>query len=363
MGTQGDARGTAAVPGAGGATPLLALLLAACVGIEREFLSGLAWGALLAIIAWPLRMRLSRAAPAVGDRLAAAAITAAVALAVMLPAALAIQQAAREAAGAVAWVRAAERHGIPEPDWLPGLPLVGSLADGWWARSLRDPATASAMLPDARQAMAVAQGAGRLAASNAATFAVALMTLHAAMRHGDALARQARLAAGRAFGPGGVAALGRATASVRSTAASILVIGAAEGAILGAAYAVERVPHPMLLAVASGIAASVPMGTAAVAAAGAAVAASQGNAEGGAAVLAIALALIVAADYWARPRLISAGTSLPFLWAMTSLFGGVGALGVIGLLAGPAIVSAGIGAWGDWATERAEGGDGRRGAG
>jgi len=59
----------------------------------------------------------------------------------------------------------------------------------------------------------------------------------------------------------------------------------------------------------------------------------------------VGLVVIFIIDHTARPKLIGGSIQLPFLWALLGVFGGVEALGIVGLFLGPAILAVGLAIW------------------
>src|SRR5262245_49321692 len=95
-----------------------------------RFLPALAWAGVLAIATWPLRERLIGLG--MGRSFAAMLLTAAVALALVVPFALLGVTIAREAVVLVQAVRDWRESGIAAPDWLMQLPMIGAYASSWW---------------------------------------------------------------------------------------------------------------------------------------------------------------------------------------------------------------------------------------
>ena len=65
-------------------------------------------------------------------------------------------------------------------------------------------------------------------------------------------------------------------------------------------------------------------------------------------VVAAGLLVVFAADHLVRPALIGGSTKLPFLWVLLGILGGVEALGLLGLFAGPAVMAALVLLWRDF---------------
>jgi predicted PurR-regulated permease PerM len=182
-------------------------------------------------------------------------------------------------------------------------------------------------------------------------FAIAttFMLLHALERVGQSC----RSIATALWGNSGRKALSRAIASIRGTADSVVMIGIAEGAILGIVFASVGVPHAGSLAIVAALAAAVPFGTATLGLVAAATEMAQGQPAMAAIVMALAISLVVIADYVVRPRLASGGEKMPLTLLLMSIIGGIAAFGLVGLFAGPAATCAAVGAWRSWTAEQA----------
>src|ERR1700730_1968574 len=106
-----------------GQLALICALLALGTWIIWDFLPALAWAVVVAIAIWPLfeRSRLRQ-----WNRTAAAAEAALlIGLVVIVPLIVLGIEIGREAVATVQWIREAERAGVPAPDWLARLPLIG----------------------------------------------------------------------------------------------------------------------------------------------------------------------------------------------------------------------------------------------
>src|SRR4051812_2687834 len=128
-------------------TALISTLVVLGIWTLHSFLPALIWAVIFAIAIWPVYQRLeARFGHAGYNVLLPALLTSAVALIFVVPLLLVILEAAREARDLLQWLRDAEASGIPAPDWLIQLPLVGDQARQWWVENLSHPMTASDML-------------------------------------------------------------------------------------------------------------------------------------------------------------------------------------------------------------------------
>src|SRR4051794_7157836 len=95
--------------------------------VARDYLVALAWAVLIAIAAWPLNRRWATAIP--GRRTLTSALSTLLAsLVLLLPLVLVAVAVGSEAQTALQWLAEAQQHGVPAPDWLAGIPLLGGYA-------------------------------------------------------------------------------------------------------------------------------------------------------------------------------------------------------------------------------------------
>ena len=330
---------------------LALLLVVAGAWTIRAFLPALVWAAILAIATWPLFRRARARLPARWHGvLLPLLFTAAVALCVLVPLAVAAIQLGREAGVVFHLVEEARRSGIPAPPWLPNLPF-GAGATAWWTANLADPAGYSALAGRLNHAALYGytrQLGGQLI-HRSVVFGFTLVGLFFLYRDGDGVRAQAIAAARRAFGPHGERLAGQIVASVKGTVDGLVLVGLGVGAVIGIGYAIAGVPHPTLFGAATAIAATVPFGAPLVFTVAALLLLAQGSVGAAAAIMAFGFAVVFVADHFVRPALIGGATRLPFLWVLLGILGGVETWGLLGLFLGPAIMAALIMIWRDWA--------------
>src|SRR3954469_12084764 len=126
---------------------MIAALLAAGLWTLHRFLDALAWATVFAIALWPLNRRLLAVFPEPRmPVIAPAVLTAGVAIVFIVPLVLLGIAVAHEAHFVMRFVAEARLHGLPTPDWLSEIPMVGAAATGWWQSNLGDPDTVDALL-------------------------------------------------------------------------------------------------------------------------------------------------------------------------------------------------------------------------
>jgi hypothetical protein len=149
---------------------------------------------------------------------------------------------------------------------------------------------------------------------------------------------QTRIVADLLFGPAGEHLGKEAVVAVRATVNGLVLVGLAEGALLGVAYVVAGDSHPVLFGFATGLLATVPFGAPLV------YVVSRHRR--------FASAVVFIADHFVPPALIGIATRLPFLWVLLGIFGGLETFGLVGLFLGPAIMAAVLAIWREGASQR-----------
>ncbi len=233
----------------------------------KGFLPALAWAAVFAVALWPLYQRAHHAMPATYAKvLLPLGFTLAVALVFVLPLLLLGAELAREAHGISQWAQNAQDHGIPMPPQVQALPLAGARVAALWQQHLSHPHPAAGMLERLRQPGWMTEGRafGASLLRRVTLFGFTLLTLFVLLKEGDSVTAQLRRASRRAFGETGERVGGQIVASVHGTVTGLVLVGLVEGAVLGVAYAIAGVPHPVLLGAASAVAAILPFGAGAV---------------------------------------------------------------------------------------------------
>jgi predicted PurR-regulated permease PerM len=327
-------------------TALVIAVVLLAVWMLWRFLPALAWASVLAIATWPLRERL--VGHGARPWAAAAWLTVGLTLALIVPLAVVGVQIAREAAGIVHWVKDLRETGIAAPAWVGQLPYVGSFATAWWQEHLADPEGAKELLGRA-EALGIlhwtqlgSQLAGRLI-----TLMFTLLTLFFLYRDGPELIAQSRRISDRLFGrPAKI--IGRdAVNAVRGTVNGLVLVGLAEGLILGVAYVIADVSHPLLFGFATGVLATIPLGAPLIFLIVSLTLVAESNVLAGVLILLFGLLVVFVADHFVRPVLIGSTTRLPFLWVLLGIFGGLETFGLVGLFLGPAIIAVALAVWRD----------------
>jgi predicted PurR-regulated permease PerM len=330
-------------------------ILVLAAWITLPFAVPLAWAAVLAIAEWPLFERASARHPH-RSGLIALGFTLATALFVVGPLSLVATGLAAESQGALAWLRNTELHGAPVPPWLPNFPLAGDRLAEWWHKHLTTPAAAAAFF-NSVSAGSVLGWTRSLAAQvvkQSGLFLVTLIALVSLLARGRQLGDESRKMARAAFGRPGEAFLVRLGVAVRRTVIGTLVVSGVEGSLIGVGYVVAGVPQALLFGVATVVLALVPFGAWAAFGLAGLILLAQGHAFAAVGLIAFGIVVMTVGDNVVQPAVIGGAVKLPFLLAFIGAFGGLAAMGVVGLFIGPVIMVALLLAWRDWTPKPAK---------
>jgi predicted PurR-regulated permease PerM len=322
----------------------------------RSYLAALLWASILAIAVWPLYQRaVRRWPPGRHNILLPAVFTMLLAVVFIVPLVMVGFQAGKEMHNVVQAIDQARTEGIPPPDWLQHLPYGSQQATAWWQDNLASPDSASALIQKAQPERLVARGRqlGSDLVHRLVVFVFMLMTLFFLFKEGETVVGQLQNASARAFGPSGERIGRQMIKSVHGTVDGLVLVGLAEGVIMGISYLVAGVPHPTLFGLFTAIAAMVPFGAPVVFGLAAVVLVVKGSVTWAICVLALGFVVAFVADHFVRPQLIGSATRLPFLWVLLGILGGVETWGLLGLFLGPAIMAALMLLWREWSDPQA----------
>jgi predicted PurR-regulated permease PerM len=320
---------------------VVGMLLAGSFLTLLPFLSGLIWATTLTVATWPALIRLEKLLW--GRRsLAVAAMTLLVALAFIVPFAVAITTLLDAASRSPTVMNDFLARGLPPPpSWIGDLPLVG-------ARVMTEWQTIAAGGPEALatkvQPYAVAAAGWALVATGGIgrTIVLVLVTLLLTpilYAQGETAARGALAFAHRLGGASGERTLILAGQAIRSVALGVVVTAIVQATLAGLAMWVCGVPHAGLLGALAFIFGIAQIGPAPI------LLCSIGwlywtGSTGWAMALLIVSVPIAALDNVLRPILIRRGVQLPMLLIIAGVIGGLISFGVVGLFVGPVVLAA-----------------------
>jgi predicted PurR-regulated permease PerM len=182
-------------------------------------------------------------------------------------------------------------------------------------------------------------------------FGFTLLTLFFLFRDGLGLSRQLLRLSHRMLGPSGERVGGHMIAAVHGTVTGLVLVGLAEGVLIGFAYAWAGLPHPVSFAALTGIVAVIPFGAPLAFCSAGLYLLALGKTAEAVVVVTFGFLVVFVADHFVRPVLIGGAARLPFLWVLLGIIGGLETFGLLGLFLGPVVMAALISLWRDWTSE------------
>ena len=259
--------------------------------------------------------------------------------------------AVRETAALLHAFAEASRDGPPPlPHWILQLPAVGDWIQTQWLQLIGQAhdEIGSTVVTAHPSLVQWTRRLGLQILHRAVTLGFTLLTLFFVCLNRERLRHDVPFAAQRLFGPTVVPILSGVVAAIRATVDGIVLVAIAEGAIMAGVYALASAPHPILLGTITGIFAMIPFAAPIAFGAVALVLGLSGAIGGAIAVLVAGGILLFVADHFVRPVIIGEGASLPFLWVLLGILGGVEQFGLVGLFLGPALMAALVSVWRSW---------------
>jgi predicted PurR-regulated permease PerM len=330
---------------------LYAGLVAVALWMIRDFIPAVVWATVIAIALWPLLTWLERG-PFFSKHSTwlALALTIVIGLVFVVPLLIVAAQAANEARETLRWFQESLRTGIPMPDIINHLPSGSHQIAAWWEANLATPLNSSTAMKSLHGATAIAltRRFGMRLVHGFAVFGFMLVTLFFLFQAGSKLGEQLLEGSRRAFGADGAALMRRMAESVRCTVTGLVVVGLAEGALLGVAYGVAGVPHAAMLGMLTAMAAMLPFCAPIVFIGASLWLLGQGAMGAAISVTVFGFFVVLVAEHFVRPVLIGGATRLPFLLVLFGILGGAETFGLVGLFIGPALMTILVVLWKDW---------------
>lgn len=323
------------------------LLMAVALWMLQSYLVALGWAAIIALSAWPIYRRIR--AFLGGSRIAAPLlVTCALAILLLFPVALALTEIGREAQVVMQWISGAQQNGIPVPEWVEHLPLLGLHLDAWWRNHLSEPQAAARFLSsiDTQTITTWSETLGGALASRLLLAFITFMALFVLLRDGERIGDRVLALIDRWLGAPGERLAEKMTVAVRGTVNGTILVALGEGILIGIGFIVARMPHAMLFTILTIAFAMLPLGAwFAFGAAAIVFVISGGSLVAAAAILGWGAVVMLVGDNIVQPSLIGGAARLPFLWALVGILGGLETFGLIGLFLGPVIMAALLAIW------------------
>ncbi len=333
---------------------LIACLVGLGVWMLRRFLPALCWAVVLAIATSSLYDRWLARFRGRGRQIwAAATFTTLLGIVLIVPLVYGAALAVNEAVSLVrAFIDSARNGPPPLPIGIQELPRVGTWLQGLWLELFDDTGMTSDVFAHARpMVIEWTRLVGVQVARRVVTLVFTLLTLFFVYLNRDRLRKDVPLASRRLFGHTAERLLHRAVEAISATVDGIVLVAVAEGAIMGAAYAIAGASHPVLFGAVTGIFAMIPFAAPVVFCFVALMLAYQGSLAAAVSVFAVCTIVLFVADHFVRPTIIGGGARLPFLPVLLGILGGIESFGLLGIFLGPALMAALVSIWHGWVSE------------
>jgi predicted PurR-regulated permease PerM len=327
----------------------ITFLLVGCFYVLRPFLVAILFALAVTISSWPLF--LSLLACSKGRRtLAAALMTAALLLVIVVPLALVTYNLADDVSRVYEQIKVAFDAGvIAPPSWLKNVPLVGATLDGYLREitgSREQLLTlAKGMLEPARHYLL---GGGLLLGSAVAQTSLAVFVSFFLYRDGAQLLGALVAGMQRIIGDNALQVLTTVSRTVRGVMYGMLGTALAQALVAVLGFLIAGVPAVPLLGIGTFLFSLVPVGPPLIWGGAALWLFDQGQPGWGVFMLLWGFFLISGVDNVVKPLLISRGSSLPFLLVLLGVLGGVMAFGFVGLFIGPTLLAVGYSLLRNW---------------
>jgi predicted PurR-regulated permease PerM len=260
---------------------------------------------------------------------------------VLAPLMFALGALVTEAQGLLMEIAAADKSGIAVPQWLENLPLVGHWAAARWRSEIAYPGALTIWMQraDTTALLGWAQSLGQFMARHAFIVGFTILLLFFLYQEGESLATGFRRLLRRHIGERADGYLDLVTGAVRASVNSMLVVSLFDGFATGVVYALAGVPHAAVWAAITGLLALVPF-LGYVAVAGLTVQlALAGAAPQPLLSFSLGCVVLFCGDKIVRPAVARGGVRLRFAWVLMGCLGGFEALGLIGLVIGPVVLT------------------------
>ncbi|WP_426437392.1 AI-2E family transporter [Bradyrhizobium genosp. P] len=326
-------------------------LVTLAVWVVRDFLTALTWAGLIAVTIWPIYRRFVSLMRAERDVLAPLLFTLLIGLILIIPLTAAMHQIALGSRLFASTLRELQGSGLPVPSWLAQLPMAGEYLDIWWRNNLGNPQNLREWLAHVNiESITVwARVLSGAVLQGLFHFSIMLLALFFFLRRGVNLAALLLIAAERLFGEPGARLAPAIADSVRATVNGTAVAALGKGLLVGIAYVICGVPHPLLFAGLTVASAMVPLGAWIVLIVAALmVPAYSGSWPASVMLFAVGAAVLLVGDNVVQPALIGEAAELPFLLVLIGMLGGLQSFGLIGLFLGPVVMATVLAVWREW---------------
>lgn len=324
-------------------TAFTLLILVAAFTVLKPFVLPLMWASVIAIGTWPLHRQVVERLGSSGS-LAAFCSTGIVTLGVALPLLGILLFLIQDIVTLSAFLSAANAEGRPAPEWLRDLPLAGDFLSRKWEQVIARPGQLQGLAQEYFTAkLGGIEEFGRSLlvdiAGRIANMVFALWILFFFFRDGDRLLRYMSVMGFKWLHARWPSYAYNVPNAVRSAVNGLVLVGLAEGVLVAMLLAAAQVPGAVTLGVMTAALAFIPLAGPVFLGLVGLYLVGQGQQAMAFTVFIVGNAVLMVADYWVRPRLIQGRTHMPFLAVLFGIFGGIAAMGLLGVILGPVILA------------------------
>ena len=336
---------------------LLLLLFIGCFLILQPFLAAIFLAVTLCVSTWPLFRKIELwldGRPTIAALLMTSVITALL----VLPLVVLAINLTDDIAGLTATVHSAIDRGLPPPDWIGRLPVVGGEVERVWRAALgrgADIGPAIAPYIGPLREWALRQGASLLSG----TLQVALAIVLAFFLYRDGLGAERRIdwAMSRIGGWRARHALPIAGATIKSVVNGVIGTALVQAILLGMSFWIAGIPGAVLFGAIAVLFAMLPMGLVLLWLPAGLWLMSHDQTEWAIFVMAWNGLVVGNLDNILRPYLISRGIRMPTVLIFLGVLGGLLAFGIVGIFLGPALLAVLYTLFQDWGDPSRASGD------
>ena len=338
------------------------LIAVGCYMVVRPFLTSILISAMLCVVTWPFFLKIDGMLK--GRRaLSSALMVAIIAVIIIIPLTLLMLVSAQQLSHLIFILRDWYVAGMPLPEWMSSLPLVGTYLHEPLGKLIKIPEVSAAI----RQ-MATRGTSGLITSSLTLANILIQILLIAAVAfifygNGEALARKVR---GVLDKVGGNLSSQFNSILVNTTRSVVFgIFGTAFGQAFFAyiGFWICGISNKMLLSFLVFILSMVPMGPPLVWAPIAVGLYLEGNVYLATFLVLWGVLVVSSVDNFLKPMLISRGTPLPMALVFLGVFGGMIAFGFLGILLGPILLSLGSTIFAAWLSRPPSGDDSEQDSG
>ena len=318
--------------------------------LVHSYLAALAWAGIAALASWPLYTRFNSRLPGRARRFAPLLFTSLVTLLFLAPLGYILTVIGHEATLLAGLISEAQSKGLSAPAWIERIPFAGDAILSWWNRVLATPGGFSSWFHQVGQGpiLGWARLFGFEMLHRMLILLLMLFSLYFLYRDGEGLAMHLLSLIQKNLGEAGKQHAERAVSTIRGTVNGLILVGLAEGVLLGLAYALAGLDSPALWGALTGLLAVIPFGMPALYGAASLILFAQGSQTAAIAILVWGTAVMIVSDHIVRPLLIGDSAKLPLVLIILGMLGGIETFGLLGIFIGPVIMATLVSLWREW---------------